>query len=395
MKKGEWIAAAALKSCLLLALFPAVCLSRDTSRLLPSNLHIHGYVKHMPSVFFIDRANTLVTGNLVHNRINARWDISKHMHMRVEARNRLFYGEQVKMVYRFGSYIDTYDGILDLSHNLVDDTSVVLNVMLDRLLLNWTKKKWDITVGRQRINWGVNLVWNPNDIFNAFNYLDFDYQERPGSDAVRIQYQAGTVSSFELACKFSKTKTTQAAALMYRSNFRQYDWQCFSGMYHEDVVIGGGWAGNIKKNGFKGELSYFHPYRALKDRGVVLMSVSIDRSFKENYFIMGSYLYNSDGSGSLNGRSGLTGAVLSVKSLMPFTHSFFGQLAKSFSPIVNGAFSIIFSPQNSSLILLPSLETSISNNWDMSLVSQSFFQSTGKLYRSVGNGIYLRTRWSF
>ena len=37
----------------------------------------------------------------------------------------------------------------------------------------------------------MNLVWNPNDLFNAFSFVDFDYEERPGSDALRIQKYTG------------------------------------------------------------------------------------------------------------------------------------------------------------------------------------------------------------
>ena len=54
---------------------------------------------------------------------------------------------------------------------------------------------------RQRINWGQTLVWNPNDIFNAYSYFDFDYIERPGSDAIRLQYYPDYSSAIEMAVK--------------------------------------------------------------------------------------------------------------------------------------------------------------------------------------------------
>ena len=54
-------------------------------------------------------------------------------------------------------------------------------------------------IGRQRINWGVNLAWNPNDLFNAYSLIDFDYQERSGVDAIRFQYYTGEMSSIEFA----------------------------------------------------------------------------------------------------------------------------------------------------------------------------------------------------
>ena len=68
----------------------------------------------------------------------------------------------------------------------------------DRLFIEWNKEKWNIRIGRQRINWGINLAFNPNDIFNAYNFLDFDYEERPGVDAARVQYYYGSFSGLDL-----------------------------------------------------------------------------------------------------------------------------------------------------------------------------------------------------
>ncbi len=376
---------------------PLYCSAQDS---LPSKkdckIQLHGYIKDMQSVSFIDNAKSLVTSNFIHNRINLKWNIADNLYLRAEARNRLYYGEQVKTTYMFGKYIDTDNGQFDLSYNLVDDTSIVLNTMLDRALLNWSTNKWDVTIGRQRINWGVNLVWNPNDIFNAFNYFDFDYEERPGTDAVRIQYNTGSVSSIELAYKISDKENEQAGALMYKTNFRKYDLQYFAGIYFKDIVLGTGCAGNIKNTGFKGEASYFHPYKNLKNTiGVLSASVSLDRSFKNDYFTSVSYLFNSEGKGLQYGINELTGTALSAKKLMPFKHSFFAQVSKNFSPLVNGSLAFIFSPSKNTLIMMPTLAVSVSEDWDIALIGQTFFSEVIGVYRTLGNGIYFRLRWSY
>ncbi|TAL58103.1 MAG: hypothetical protein EPN85_12395 [Bacteroidetes bacterium] len=361
-----------------------------------TRMHLKGFIKDMQSLSFVDNAKSLITGNLIHNRINFRWDISAQFHIRLEARNRLFYGEQVKTTYQFGKYVDIDNGLMDISYNIVDDTSVVLNTMLDRVLLNWSGKKWDITLGRQRINWGINLVWNPNDIFNAFNYFDFDYEERPGTDAMRVQCNVGKVSTLELAYKLTDNRKEQVGAFMHKTNFKKYDWQNFAGVYYQDMVVGTGWAGNIQNTGFKGEASYFHPYENAADTtGALSATVSLDRSFKKEYFVMVSYLYNSSAKGLMYGVNELTGAVLSPKKLMPFRHSFFAQVSKGFSPLVNGSLSCVFSDDHCTLVLLPSFSVSVSDNWDVAMIGQSFFSETGGTYHTLGNGIYFRLRWSY
>ncbi len=89
--------------------------------------------------------------------------------------------------------------------------------------------KFQVTLGRQRINWGQTFVWNPNDIFNAYSYFDFDYIERPGSDAVRLQYFPSSSSVAEFAVKVDDENDITAAGL-YRFNKWGYDIQFLAGL---------------------------------------------------------------------------------------------------------------------------------------------------------------------
>ena len=101
-------------------------------------------------------------------------------------------------------------------------------------------------------------MWTPNDIFNAFNYFDFDYEERPGTDAMRAVYAINSSSSIELAVSPGKTFNQSTEAIMLHYNKWDYDFQVFSGIYQKDFTVGGGWAGNIFGAGFKGEFTIFH-----------------------------------------------------------------------------------------------------------------------------------------
>jgi hypothetical protein len=111
----------------------------------------------------------------------------------------------------------------------------------------YTNEKLQVTAGRQRINWGQTFVWNPNDIFNTYSYFDFDYEEKPGSDAVRVQYFLNPTSAFELAAKLDRQNKATIAGL-YRFNKLNYDIQFLSGITDEqDFVAGAGWSGQILK----------------------------------------------------------------------------------------------------------------------------------------------------
>lgn len=386
-----------VKLILLLLLVPFYNYSQDTVQFAKKNsFTLRGYVKDMQTVFFTDNSASLTTLNFIHNRMNTRWEITDKLHLRAEARSRLFYGEQVKSFYQFGKYVDVDNGIADLSFNLVDDTSIVMNTSVDRLLVNWSNERWDFTAGRQRVNWGVNLVWNPNDIFNAYNYFDFDYEERPGTDAIRIQYTTKKSSVIELAHKIAKRKEEYTTAIIYRTNYKLYDLQGFAGLHFQDLVLGTGWAGNIRNLGFKGEATYFHPYKNSGDTtGALSASISLDRSFKNDYFGMVSYLYTSNAKGNLATINQVTGVQLSARRLMPFEHTFFIQGSKQLNPLLNSSVAMMYSPENNTLILVPSLAVSVADNWDVTLLAQSFFYQQSSSYKTSGNSIFLRLRWSF
>ncbi len=150
-------------------------------------------------------------------------------------------------------------GWVDMSWNILNEQSFFLNTTIDRLWADFNYGKFQARVGRQRINWGQTLVWNPNDVFNSYSFFDFDYVERPGSDAIRLQYYPGSSSAMELAVKADYRDHITASAL-YRFNKWGYDIQFLAGYVNsEDLMAGAGWSGAIGSVSFRGEASWFQP----------------------------------------------------------------------------------------------------------------------------------------
>ena len=131
-----------------------------------------------------------------------------------------------------------------------------------------------MTIGRQRIAWGTAWVWNPTDLFNPLNVLNFDYEELPAVDAVRAQY--------------------------YRRNER-----------HERWVFGGSWVGDIYSAGFRGEIIVSEEPNSMItthlfedfdeeslssfDKPLVAITLSADYTFPNTFYIHTEMLYNNNG----------------------------------------------------------------------------------------------------
>ncbi|MFI5151283.1 MAG: hypothetical protein ACHQRM_16245 [Bacteroidia bacterium] len=354
-----------------------------------------GYVKFMEQVSFGADATNLLTNELIHNRLNFRYDPDTRFHFRLELRNRIYYGELVQAYPGFANLVTASDQTLNLSQNWVNKNSVLMTSAIDRASAEYTSGKWDVTLGRQRVNWGINTVWTPNDIFNTFNFFDFDYEERPGRDAARVQYTLNTASSLEAAFSPGKTPGQDIGALMYRRNKWNYDFQEFAGVCRRDLCLGTGWAGNIKSTGFKGEVTYFTPYHSPGDSSALTASLSADYAFKKGLYLMVSGLYNSSANDSLVNIAKLITAQLSAKNIFPFKYTAFVQAMYSFTPILKGSMGVMYSPAGNSIIILPSLSYSIGDNWALDIIAQGFFSEQGGTYRPLGNSIYCRIKWGF
>lgn len=355
---------------------------------------VNGYLKYLHSANVV--TGGMSTYDLLHNRINLS-HFYKKVRFNMGMRNRLFYGDQVVQNPKFPQQLTQDTGYFDMSWVLLHSREAALHSTFDRLNLNWANDKMELTIGRQRINWGMNLAWNANDLFNTYSFVDFDYEERPGNDAIRYQYYLqGGMSVLDVAYKPGDSQDETIAALRYRFNTKGYDIQFIGGWYNTDVAFGLGWAGNIKNVGFKGEGTYFKSrYAHLED--VATVSASWDYSFKKGLYINGSILYTSNGIDDITQLSLANSLnVTSAKNLMPTTWSGFLQTMYPVTPLLNAGVAVIYGSGMDIVFAMPSVAYSISDTWDVSLVGQIFYADipTDGL-QNLGNTAFLRLKWSF
>lgn len=369
----------------------------------------NGYIKNMQTV--INPAKTpflpdeIISDNLVHNRLNFGYYPNMKWSFVLQGRNRLMYGEMVKLMNSFsggsGAYAEMLSkdaGYLDLSESLVSGKGYIFHSMIDRMYVDYVKGNFQARIGRQRINWGINMVWNPNDIFNTFNYFDFDYEERPGTDAVKLQYYTGAASSAELVWQAGENWDAMALGGLYRFNKFGFDWQVIGAYMRNDAVLGAGWSGHIGGAGFRGEASWFqHKGQFADTSGQLVASVSADYMFSNSFYIHGGVLYNNEGTKEEAARSLLfmNNEDLSVKTLTPARAELFLQMSYPITPILNVDISTILNPFDKSWFTGPSVTYSMAPNIDLMMSSQLFFGENNTEYGNIGQLYYLRLKYNF
>lgn len=371
---------------------PFFSLAQDEEE--PSKWDMNGYVKNLQSIYRINFFGSAdyVQDNLIHNRLNFKYYANDHLTIKADFRNRIFYGQRSIFLQNFDE--DAGNDFFDLSANIINSEGILFHSMIDRLYLEYAKGDWEIRLGRQRVNWGINTVWNPNDIFNAYNFADFDYQERPGSDALRITHYTGATSSIELAIKAASSIDSMVIGGLWKFNKGNYDFQILGGYVQEDLILGGGWAGNLNNASIKGELAYFMPLTE-ESESAFSLTTAIDYSFNSGFYINVGFLYNSQGV-STGGLEGLFTSELSAKNLYPFKYAFLTQFTAALSPLLNIGLANIYSPSEANALFInPTISYSISQSWDLNLVGQLMFNNSATGYTSPIQGFFVRFQFSF
>jgi hypothetical protein len=368
-------------------------MAEDTA---PPVAEFNGYIKNLQTMLFFNLGGGLDPFyqqlNFFHHRLNSRWRLGEDWRFRADLRTRVFYGD---LTPGYGQLIDQgSNDFLNLSSVFLDRPSWVGHTVLDRLYLEYARGDWEVRLGRQRVNWGINTVWNPNDIFNAFAFTDFDYEERPGSDALRIKRYTGFASSIELAVRAFDDFDQAIIAGLWKFNRGTYDFQVLAGYAQQDLALGGGWAGNLGNAGLKGEFTYFHPLKPERNNAFAA-TLGLDYSFSNALYVNTGYLYNSEGSTGGNIAS-LFAFELSARNLYPYRHALFAQASYPITPLLSGGAALIYSPvEVHALFVNPVATLSIKENWDIDLVGQIVLNQEAKGYTSPIQAAFLRLKLSY
>ena len=202
----------------------------------------------------------------------------------------------------------------------------------------------------------------------------------------------GFASSIEIAVNAFDEKEDFIGAAKANFHTGTYDWQVLAGVVEEHFTVGGGWAGNLENASFKGEVSFF---TALDDdlKNSVAATIGLDYTFESQLYINTGLLFNSNG--TTGSGDNLFNFELSARNLYPYKYSVLTQLGYPINPLLNSAVILVYSPGDAHASFVnPVLTYSLSQNWDLDLIGQLFFQKQER-YRSEVQAGFIRIKWSF
>jgi hypothetical protein len=363
-----------------------------------SKFNFRGYVKYLP-LLNINRDFSQENFNqIIHNRLNFRYYFKPELYAVFEIRNRIFSGANIRDNHiALSTFLAGDDGYFDASVVPVSNRNLLAHVISDRFYFDYTKGNWNIRAGRQRINWGINMVFNPNDLFNTWSFFDFDYEERPGADAIRLTRYISGMDRIEMVVNPARETKNMVAAALYGFNIRGYDFQGITGFFKNRAAIGGGWAGNIRQIGFKGEFTWFRDMQPVvgTKAGNIVGGASLSHRFQNEIFITTEYLYNGGRNRFEQNIPLLLTNPLSPDNLSFAKHTLFIQGMYPVNPVFSVGLSTINYMEDKTFFISPLLIYSLKTNLDASIISQIFAGPQTSPLAQAGYLIAGTLKWSF
>ena len=372
---------------------------------------VYGYAKYLFGSTKYPFYSERFTDHLIHTRLNTRWYPLQSLTAALEFRFRAYYGDSVEKVPGFFDQIKSHHQFANLDAVLWNKGKSLGYLETDRIWVDWVKDQFELTLGRQRIAWGTSWVWNPTDLFNPQSPLDFDYEELPGTDAVRMQYYTGPVSKIEAAVRPAKTFDKVIAAGLISLNKWDYDFNIIGGIKENRWVFGGGWSGSILDAGFRGEFTVtqkpeliskysvlqifipsYKPLSAFNDP-VFSFVLSGDYTFPNSFYVHTEVLYYNIGKTRNTGL--YQQEALDLGMLSASRWSIYQEFSYDVTPLMRGSLFGIYNPDDHSDVIVPSVSYSVITNLDLYLIALLFNGNSHTQYGEYGSSFYARIKYSF
>lgn len=369
-----------------------------------------GYSKYLFSTSKHPQLNERLYDHILHSRLNTKYFFDDSFSLTGEVRFRTFFGNSLNKFPDFSELIKSNQPLLDMDWFVWKNENSIGYAEIDRLYFDYNANNFHITIGRQRIAWGTSWVWNPTDFFNPLSILDFDYEELPSNDGLRIQYYTGAVSKVEFVIAPSRKKDQLTAAALISNNAFDYDFNLIAGIKNNRWVTGFSWVGDVSGAGFRGEVTLqqkpkrIYEYELLylqfeqqpisySDKNIFSFVLSGDYTFPNSFYIHTEILFNNIGVKQFSGI--FTKEASEIGMLSPSKLSVFQEFSYNISPLVRASLFGIINPDDKSNVLVPSVSYSILTNLDFYLIALIFNGDKFTQYGDYGTSVFARVKYSF
>jgi len=277
----------------------------------------------------------------------------------------------------------------DLDDEIIDEDHARWRQLLYRGYVFVETESLELTIGRQRVPWGVGRLWNPIDRFNAIGPLSIEADQSQGVDAVKARWLLSGFTFVEAIYAAGHSGDDRAVAGRLHGVVYDVDYSLIGGVFEEAPTFGFDLAANLGGAAGRMEVVWTDPKRrvrpfgdrkkeALSDYWQIVVSVDRNMDVGSGIYALVEHLYNGNALGFGRGEAaGLLGffqesGVDPNRIAAPGTTDLFGQsrvitlgehltggqLGYDLTPELQGNFLAIYDWDGRSATFFPSLRYS-------------------------------------
>lgn len=238
---------------------------------------------------------------------------------------------------------------------------------LHRLYGGYADGTHRLSIGVQKITFGVGRIWNPTDLFNPKNPFALEPDEMAGSFSCAYTYALGELSQITALAAQRRDHTFKYAARV-KGYIGSADAALSAVWSDEKRMVGYEIESELSPSGIgiRSEGGWFED--ATLDTRYFQGIIGADYGFADSLIVAAEWLYTSQT------MRGLSAAMPGWGSFPPRSHHY-GALsaAYTFEPLLTGALALIVNAEDGSLYMAPSLRYSLAD--DVSLGCGAMVQS--------------------
>ena len=203
----------------------------------------------------------------------------------------------------------------DLEDEISDREHLHLRQLLYRAYVFYESEKLELTVGRQRVPWGVGRLWNPIDRFNPIGPLAIEGDQSQGVDAIKARWLFSGFTHLEAVYAAGRHGDDRSYAARFAGVLRDVDYGLVAGVFEQAHTLGFDLAANLGDAAGRLELVWTDPERRVRPFGdptsgevpsyfQVVASVDTNLDVGSGVYLLAEHLYNGNALGFGEGEAG-------------------------------------------------------------------------------------------
>lgn len=266
-----------------------------------------------------------------------------------------------------------------------------LYAQLFRLYGGYSDTYHRISIGLQKLSFGVGRIWNPIDMFNPKNPLALEPDEVYGTFSAAYTYTPGDLRQINvIAAQRSDQSFKYAGRIKGYTGFADI---ALSGVSADDMtMVGYEIEGELLKSGIgiRSEGGYFND--KLLDRRYFQGIIGVDYGFEKSLIIVAEWLHTSRTFGDA-----ITLALPSGSRQNLVRSHDYGALNAGYQidPLVYGSCTTIVNVEDGSYYFSPSLRYSLDDDVSLSAGAMMFGGVRGSEFGRRGETLYLNLKMTY